>query len=744
MSFVEQAAEAKAAVEAMDSAEANSVSRLLSLTKSLGSINRSEPIRITDTIRTDSGVVTATAISPASAQGGVVKIGTTASDGSASEVSLVVPVSILIQALGDSSDGLPMLTVGVMNEDLAEQLKAAGQAQSEDGEVGPTLQTKPVSIKLYYANGSEMKNVKLADPLTLTIRALESDNYDDLKCAYWDEDLLAWSGEGVERDFDTHGAANGTLACKTYHLTIFGAILGEFKKILEDAAQALVCSNAKALFSEEGLVALVKDTGWWYSVPSLVLWIAVFISAICMGICGMTDRCDGKKSPLDERLMVHRTSLSSESLGKSASISQAQKRSRVHSTVGVTVQRSRTGLESSGRTGIWVWQEMTGMNFDFSAFLKDIRDAPTGLVNRCVSLLHARKANIDSEGLESLLKLRQEFPTESVVPQLRRSITHLTGDKDLVESGREAANTFFSRCWCVRVAHLFAALQPVLALFRISLKLSRSARLALIVSKLFASAAAAALFFQASGGALADGVDPDCIPRDSLITEIVQAVVVGLACGIIGDGGVVILGIFHSDRLWRRRCRCVRGILFWLFWLLEMIGCIFFMALFLANVHQASRDDWLNSTLVSLAEEMVLMPLAIATFLALITSGILCCRPKIAQKVRSRWEDQPEQEPDPDPAQELAHQLASFDDESDVAIGMPESVPSSPEANTPTPNSPRSPSSLAARKWIDAKLASPAPVSSEESAEAQSQGSSVSEADAIIEEFIAEEGEKKS
>jgi len=670
--------EAAEAVEAIGAAEHESVGQLLSLTQDLGVLNLSEPIQLTATVETESGVITATAVSPAAAdENGFVSITAAAgSDADSGGVALAVPAAVLSQALGGSTgEGLPMLTVGVMDEDLADKLKAAGEAESSNGEVGPTLTTKPVSIKLYYSNGTEMKHVQLAEPMLITIDLPEltgNTSVDDLKCAYWDEDLSAWSDKGVERVPDK----NGTLICKTHHLTIFGAIVGEFKKLAEDVLQALVCSNANALMSREGLEALLKDTGWWYWPPSIVLWIVFGLSACVMGLTAIVDWRESQKMPWDERRLMYRSSMEKrKSFRRSRSmVSQSRnKRSRVVPEVPrLTRSNTSANLQAGGRGSLWVLQEVLGLDFDFSAFLKDMKDMDSGLLNKCVRLVHTRRSSMDEASLKSLLTLDGELHAQGVVPSaaqersLRTSVSSLVEEKSVRSSGKEAADTFLSTCFCTRAAYLFLALHPLMALFNFSIRLSRSARLALLLCKIFMSAAAAAMFFEASGGALGQDADPDCIPREGLLTEIIQAVTVGMVCAMIGDGSVVVLGMLQKHELWRCRCTYFRVAIFWLLWTAQFSGSTLFIAIFLANVNQASSVDWLHSSMMSLFEEMVLMPLAISAAYAICASAVLCCRPHAAEKIRSSWEKNEWADEDEDAAEELAAEIDGLEEEEDM------------------------------------------------------------------------------
>lgn len=93
-------------------------------------------------------------------------------------------------------------------------------------------------------------------------------------CAYFDEVLLAWSTGGVETS--PKNVEGEHIYCKTYHLTIFGAIFQEALRTLECANFGLLNADAfKQLFSG----SWQKGTGFTIAMLLLGLFALAFMLA---------------------------------------------------------------------------------------------------------------------------------------------------------------------------------------------------------------------------------------------------------------------------------------------------------------------------------------------------------------------------------------------------------------------------------------------------------------------------------
>lgn len=116
----------------------------------------------------------------------------------------------------------------------------------------PGLKSQDVVSLDIFVNGSAIGD--LASPIHFTIPA-ELAGPADPTCAYLDEERQEWSTVGVS----LINVTNTSLLCSTTHLSLFGGIMRSIE-------QALLCSNAAAIFSIEGLRSLTSRL-WIFEWP---------------------------------------------------------------------------------------------------------------------------------------------------------------------------------------------------------------------------------------------------------------------------------------------------------------------------------------------------------------------------------------------------------------------------------------------------------------------------------------------
>lgn len=146
---------------------------------------------------------------------------------------------------------------------------------------GDVLVTQPISIKAglleHGVNGT------LPAPLNFTMPITDANATGDLTCVYWDEQQDAWSSQGVM----TVSAAGGSVRCSTTHLSLFAAII-------RVVVTTLVCSNAAAIFSLEGLQSLLKWQ-WAVQAPAIIQWVTL-LAGLCLVFAAKR---------MDQRYMEH-------------------------------------------------------------------------------------------------------------------------------------------------------------------------------------------------------------------------------------------------------------------------------------------------------------------------------------------------------------------------------------------------------------------------------------------------------
>ncbi|CAK9042298.1 GPS domain-containing protein, partial [Durusdinium trenchii] len=135
------------------------------------------------------------------------------------------------------------------------------------------LQSDVVSLDIF-VNGSAIGD--LASPIHFTIPA-ELAGPADPTCAYLDEERQEWSTVGVS----LINVTNTSLLCSTTHLSLFGGIMRSIE-------QALLCSNAAAIFSIEGLRSLTSRL-WIFEWAAILNWIMLLVGAGLLGCARVAD-----------------------------------------------------------------------------------------------------------------------------------------------------------------------------------------------------------------------------------------------------------------------------------------------------------------------------------------------------------------------------------------------------------------------------------------------------------------------
>lgn len=151
---------------------------------------------------------------------------------------------------------------------------AAMQRSSSSGtgtSASPPLEVKAaMNINVASLAGDRISVNGLQEPISIAMPVNASDG---MECAYWDEQQLVWSTEGM---LPAGSSADGLLVCKTTHLSLFGAIIRGFISSFE-------CSQVGLLNAEA--ISRIFEGDWWLSTGAIMLWIlvAVELGGIALG-----------------------------------------------------------------------------------------------------------------------------------------------------------------------------------------------------------------------------------------------------------------------------------------------------------------------------------------------------------------------------------------------------------------------------------------------------------------------------
>ena len=178
--------------------------------------------------------------------------------------SVSVPAETLQQL--QSEDMTPLaVSFGVFPEST-DQYQAFKAGSAEE-----LVASEVISILITGPDGKIFRG-PLPEPIEiqLSTKAVHRRN----ACVFWDEELSAWSTEGVTMV----GVTNGTTTCLTTHLSVFTLILA-----------VLTCSQAAFIFSQDALIGLVS-TPWAWQSPALVNWGLILVAGCLLRLAHRADR----------------------------------------------------------------------------------------------------------------------------------------------------------------------------------------------------------------------------------------------------------------------------------------------------------------------------------------------------------------------------------------------------------------------------------------------------------------------
>ncbi|CAE7025665.1 HERC2 [Symbiodinium natans] len=576
--------QAQAAVASLDASEEEAVNQTLQLLSALiaDSQNSTDGVLAEASITTDAGTLKVVALSAETMSNG-----SNVSIGTEEGTSILVPQAVLAQAASVAGSGIVLLSVTTLSENITDKIR------SDDARLGRRLDTQgstlagqSISLNFRGADGARLAINNLASPMELTLAV----NEENATCAYFDEETLTWSTEGVE----TVGTSSGQVICRTSHLSIFGGIL-EF--ILADVAKVLKCSSAGDLLSAQG-VSKLAELQWLAYGTSVVVFVSLFIFSLAFCFAVRLDTKVSKAIPWEHKEPVL--------LRTKASVAEILETEDDKASKSCC-DRMKENLESSVEWFLWG----IGLCFGYENLAEVVKEflpnAPESTVNRCITTIHAHKTGTSRDSIDGVKKMSKSFsrtkslstsnvlePADDPVPEDmgdRRSTSfskralpssivgkmdafhskHSVGLLDyqeIQEHGAKAVKSFVSSTWMTRILLLFPALHPWLETVRFSLFTSHTTRTALIITKLTSAAAVGALFF--SSTSFTSSSDPDCAPPTNLLSQMIQAATVGLLSAFFGDTVIFVLFIIQSRQavdknewkprekerlLWRWRCK---------------------------------------------------------------------------------------------------------------------------------------------------------------------------------------------
>ncbi|CAK9066271.1 unnamed protein product [Durusdinium trenchii] len=592
--------EAAGAVRDVASSEEEQVKAQVSAL--LEAANQSEGAIPQVTNETDTGTVTvmaftSEAVEAARRTGAAVPVSTGGAD--AAEVpSQVLAQAMEMAAAKVGSDKAVVLSLTAINDATAEKLQVPIEQKTT------SVQSQRLSINLWDEDGKPIEIDKpLREPIKLRFEVNNSDP--SLRCAFWDEIEAKWSEEGLK----TVSMDGKQLECETVHLSIFAAVVFSIENVA-------ACSTAMYLLSDEGFRNLFDVTGWGSSVQAVFFGIFLSICVLALTYFCYLDIVSAREMGL----------LSGETESEAAK--DTKKPEHVVHHVDEAAQRG-CGRCSQLLEGFSVLAICSTLKQVCLRTSKRISRLPCDVANKCVSALHSYKTGVESESVKVLLEkkmgeMRAEHQMPTTKNQRRRAEHGQTAlqrntqgildtwevKRGMQEQGRKAVECVLDAPFYWRVVLFLPVFQPLIGILLFSLRVSHSKRASLLILKFLTAGAASALFY---GGVEQEGCTP---PRDAL-DDLIRTIVVSFVCLCLGDLMILLLTLIGR--------RSVATSL-----------CVVYILLFLSNMHPADVQKWFESSAWSLAQGLILKPLAMSLVMnTLLSIALSFSRVRLA--IKTTW-----------------------------------------------------------------------------------------------------------
>ncbi|CAE7554155.1 rngB [Symbiodinium sp. CCMP2592] len=542
-----------------------------------------------------------------------------------------VPSEVVAQAAASvGGSGLVLLSISVGSSELRGGFDGTNEAAQGGGVAGdgPSLVSgsRPVSIAFRKPDGQRIPMPSLAQPIEIRLPGAS----EEAQCAFWDEETSAWSSKGLLR----LAHEDGELICQTSHLTVFGAVLDVLLQVIR-------CSTASQVLSAEGFANFGKGT-WTGRSPTVIAFIAVFVFVLLL-LYAL--RLDAKRALSREEVEAALLVELEEDTPHEFDDSDDQEPEVKQAHRPNICQRAAAWMLSR-----FMWFLSQIFEMPDANMLEELMNAKVVTINRCISSIYAYKSHADRQSIRA---------SETAVGHARMRPSNVAGVSVTVvdfvrmdmattkeNSKTSAVKEFLQSYWCKRVVLLMRAMHPWITMQYVSLFRSHVVRASLITLKLVSTGAANALFFAAS--AVSADSEKDCGPPETFGERLLRAGVVGILSACMGDLLILLLAAVQWRQVivrhWTeetkerqlRSWRC-RRCFFWLLWTLDTGMSILYIFGFLANVSEKDASKWLESTGISLLQDLLLKPLYMALLYGTVATMVLCCSPSVENEIVGQW-----------------------------------------------------------------------------------------------------------
>eukprot|EP00439_Symbiodinium_sp_Y106_P040503 s848_g4.t5 len=479
-------------------------------------------------------------------------------------------------------------------------------------------ESQRLPLSRIYKLRSELKVEGLSETHAIELQLSVREENASAMCAFWDEEAQRWSVEGVQT---VPGSSPGQLTCRTTHLSIFAAVAGF---VADTVFTKISCATPWDYLAETGLANLSRSDRL-LSLPAIVTYMVIALFMLVLARAIYVDRRAARALPWEERWLV-----------------------LLQTTEETQEPEAEARKGCAGRA---------------DGLLR-------GAADSSIRMIHSHRSGVTVDSLDILLKPGEKFEQQvaeassvqalSAIPGRLSQFVHSVAQKSeavvgqfmtqfgVRAHGSSAVHFVLKQPWCARVGLLFLAGHPWLDLTRVNLRISFRVRVALLFLEVATTAMLAAVWFT-SDATVED--KEECRRADwiaNFFERLIQQAVVAFFALILGN--LVILGLFllqrpavvkrqeWTEELSKRQQRSWiwRNRLFWFLWSLQMIVCLFYIVVFLANVSPEDATTWQQTVALTLVQSLILWPLIMALALASVVSLSLRSR-RTRESIEKRW-----------------------------------------------------------------------------------------------------------
>lgn len=199
---------------------------------------------------------------------------------------------------------------------------------------------------------------------------------------------------------------------------------------------------------------------------------------------------------------------------------------------------------------------------------------------------------------------------------------------------------------------VFSSIHPLSGCLRKSFRMLAKVRTLVLTSRLFATLAIAALFYNAAGDAPGVDAPAECQPPVDFWRNLIRDILIGIISALLGKLPLILVTILHrrkfripgegewSARAIKKHVACVqrKDVVLVMFALLYSLFCMFFSISFISNITMKAQQPYITSFCSYLLQSFAIFPAVIALVYVILANLILRHDPRAIDECRRHFD----------------------------------------------------------------------------------------------------------